>query len=485
MASSSSSDNVETEVPELEGLSEDEQIRVLTELVEQERAKRKIVDLREELRSLRAKSTSEPSTDKLLESSTSAATVAQKDGLFTPRTSKDPDGNILVMGNRDTHDDIVKATQIYRRIFSRRRWPVFSTRGLHFTAAKILPELQARYKENMGGKMSALVTSSQVDLKSLDAWISTGLFLEVKNFEAVTDASKFDLMIGMDNKDNDYDHFSLSHCAPPASNSRIFDLASHELAQQELTMRIANRDKLMACVHAVEWFQSSKDFIIRIQYGDLNMLPVAWVRFEVEDVHCKLKRILSSPILDNLGNEVSITCVEDSVNIYKKLLVDIDFTARQQSAYERILAHQVSRGPLKAELPSTSEADRAVPGKPSGADVTVNTRGKPPRKKLTPSPSTAPVFQAVIGAAPVPLLNVAPGSVGRTKSGGLCVMYLAETSGLFPGVGCSFGLKCRFRHEAVAGVSKAEALSTLEKGKGKLSADQATDLEAYVTANCT
>jgi hypothetical protein len=103
------------------------------------------------------------------------------------------------------------------------------------------------------------------------------------------------------------------------------------------------------------------------------------------------------------------------------------------------------------------------------------------KRKLKPQSGAGQASNATVAAASAPTST--PGLAKSVKPR-ICTSFLAESSNLFPGFKCTYGVGCKFAHTAYKTVSKEDGLSTLKGAKGKLNDTQAEELKAFIEANC-
>ena len=211
-----------------------------------------------------------------------------------------------------------------------------------------------------------------------------------------------------------------------------------------------------------------------------------------------LKRTLSRRIFV-AGVEKLINGPQDTVDICKALLADIDASNEREAEYrafhekEVICTEAAHVVVVPKRVVNTADEKESSDDTPGVNDTMSNSKRRRLRSKAaedrvkqgaTVIPSGVPAV-----AAPTPTAtsrNPAPLAVGTGATKHICVSYLAESSGVCTGVTCTYGSTCSFRHVAVSGTNKREALNAIDRGwTKKMTPDQATALRAYVEVNCT
>jgi len=244
----------------------------------------------------------------------------------------------------------------------------------------------------------------------------------------------------------------------------------------------------MATFNSVLFLSSSKEYIDRVTFGDLNLRYAPWLRFEYESLLYVFFRHVGRRIFDNAGAEVKITSIGMVIDIFKKLLRAVDTSKVREETF-RTHWEQSSKSPKK-DVPAKGLSGGEVIDKAAAEKAAAEKTDRGSRKTLQEKKEK---FRKVKEAADTAAIKLTPASttstgtvavVTRAKHHGICVLHLAETSGLFNGVKCTYGDQCAFEHRTVLSLKKPAAIAALQRGQGKVTPEQSTALEAFIESNC-
>jgi hypothetical protein len=319
------------------------------------------------------------------------------------------------------------------------------------------------------------------------------MWTDIACLEAMQNESLFTQLVSGNFISNNYkDGISLCHLAVAAPLSHLFDKQpDHSIAKASLLLRLENLDASRTTLYGLEWWQASRQFIQGVKTGGLKYIAVDFLHHKVHEVLAKFKRTMDRKIMID-GVEVQIKSPEDAVRIYKDLLAKMVLTLTAEE--ENLFRNHRDAKIVRSTRGTSAVADRDPVAAINTTDVVVSASSRRRAHKKAQATAAgvaakaaATPTAATVAPVPSPPPPVLPPAVGATQRKHVCVANLAEISGLFAGVACSYGAKCKFRHEVtLAAVSKVEALAAINRGAGtKLSVVQAAALRVHVEATCT
>ena len=414
----------------------------------------------------------------------SGATTANLDSF--DRKAPDHDGNLLSVSRKNSFLENMNKTTAARRMMDRRRWEAcLSEGGTVVEPEKVLREVKARSYEHV--ENMHLLTGSPEELAKIDPWVSTAVFRLIKNFPVVTDQVVLTRFLNGELPHNDNSLLSLYHTGPITSAGNNFDRLEHDVAIRLLVERITGWDNVMATFNSVLFLSSSKEYIDRVTFGDLNLRYVPWLRFEYESVLYVFFRHVGRRIFDNAGAEVRVTSIGMVIEIFKKLLRAVDTSKVREETFR---THwEISARSPKKDVPAKGLSGSEVIDKAAAEKAAAEKTDRDSRKTLKEKSRKAKeaADAAAIKSKPATTTTGSTGTfagVTRAKHG-VCVLHLAETSGLFTGVKCTYGDdRCAFEHKTVLSLKKPAAMAALQRGQGKVTPEQSTALEAFIESNC-
>ena len=430
---------------------------------------------------------------KLSATSTSASSTE-----FVLRTCKDFDDNEIVVGDKKSHMKDTQQSQATRRWIESSRWPAFSEGGgkLMFNPISILSEVRAQAQDHYSN-IHLLNGASAV---SGDFWLSTAMYRDIQSLQVITEPRLLELLMTLGFISSDYKNgLSLFSFGPPGPGSHSFDKLPNDLAKIEIIKNIKFLEKTFACIGSLSWRDAVIPIVAELEYGRFSMRNLEWLFFEFHEALCKFRRILERRIMVDDGSasgnliEFKIKSVASTVEIFQKCFADIDVSKVREDFFHEFLKQHVVRADGHVKTPTESSvvgAGEAALQIKHGCGVSQHAAKRREAKEAKEASKAARLASTAMATS---LSNPGPPAVSRGGSqsiigvskGGLCVKYLAETSNLFPGLACTFGALCRFKHEAVTDVTKKAALSALEVGGKKLDVTQEAALKVYVETNCT
>jgi len=409
---------------------------------------------------------------------------------FIQREATDLDGNNLLVFDKRNFTERMEATQFHRRVITKSRLIPYSTEGTTvFAGDRIMRELDVQSLEHDSSANLLVGTEEEVKARDVDSWLSATMWPDIKGIEAIKILSLFNKFVAGEFITNNYENLSLCRLALAAPLSHSFDKnPDHAIAKASLVLRLENLDAARTTVYGLEWLQASRHFIQGVKTGGHKYVPVDFLHYKVHEVLAKYKRMMDRKIVID-GVEVQIKNPAEAVGLYKDLLgkMELTLTAEEENMFRKHRDASIVRPtqgpPTAVDHVSSAALDT------TGTVISASSRRRNSRK-VHATAAKAVVIPAVVTVASVPASlppQVQPPAVGATQRKHVCVANLADISGLFAGVVCTYGAKCKFRHElTLAAVSRAEALAAIDRGAGtKLSVVQAAALKVHVEVTCT
>ena len=388
----------------------------------------------------------------------------------------DIDGNDLgEMIDKKNFPDEAYNTNTERRMIDSGRWEAFSSKGsTHWAPEKIMAEVRARSIENLP-HLSML----SGDSKLVGVWVSTALFKDIKDYLAIKNESKFALFLKFNFTHGTYSSktsISLSDFGVEPN----FDRAAPETAMRSLVKSVKGLELSLACVQSVTYLHSLDFLNDDLNYGKLNLRDVRFVRFQIECTLAKLKRTLSRRAYvndDTNGAEIRFTSAHQVKELMQKYIREIDWSKESEDIFNQRHAKDLSD---ERQISTGVEVATKTPATKVGDEEPLKTTSKKKEK----ADRTRKVKEDALKAA-----SVSTGVTTLTKTKRLkdaCILFMAETSGLFPGVGCKFATNCFFEHTKILDIKQDAALAILTKSGNRLENPAGlVQLQKYVQDNCT
>ena len=420
--------------------------------------------------------------------------------LHVQLQASDLDGTVLDVHNKLTFTEKMVSSTISRRLFSKSRQPLFATEGLLvFPPDRVKSEILVQALDHQRQMNLMVGSDGEIKAKDVDGWSTTAMVPDVESLVAFKDETVFSDACIFNFVSEQHSRYSLYHMELRLEpNGQSFDKhPEHAVAQASFVRRIRNFDKLHAVIFTIDFYRASESFVQQVESGKFRFKAVDFMHYKFHEILAKFKRVMDREIFID-GIKLQIKSPADAVKIYQDWLECIDASKEEEDMFRQHRDKKVIRSVAVVPVASTRDvtggcADAgatpsgALDSNRDGISKSAKRRQKDKDRAVRNAGTvTAHTIAATTALPPrvsVPATQTA-GSQG-TPPGHVCVSHLAEISGLFPGLTCTFGSKCKFKHEPIATVKKREALESIERGAGKkLTVDQATALKAYVEANC-
>jgi hypothetical protein len=311
-----------------------EAVRLATILAEgnQRLQKRRLAKLKEMENALDEEDASRGMGSSALLQLSHGESISPQGKVSDGKTIQDDDGRTILIVNKNTLGDRLRASYAYKRMCDKERYQQTMSSDLTVVESKLVLQvtIAKSFSRAMIEEYATLMEHTQDGTAippGLDTWATSVLYTKLQQMRVVTNPDLFGRAIQFGFMFLDHANLCLMHY-DVETNEEKFDLQADlsSLSKDKLIRCLLHLEIVNTCFLSRAWINCTLVFRNRIEYGDLYMANRLLVRNAVELVLCTLGGELSWPMLNpdtTKGGFLKVTEPAIVVRIFKDRLAKI------------------------------------------------------------------------------------------------------------------------------------------------------------------